>query len=94
MTVGILGVILYGVLYCVERNLLMGNPYIRPFVSEDTKILCSPHRHKLDGAAEVSMDETLNLHNRDTEMLGSIPKCRMQGVAEGVVTATSGVESL
>ena len=25
------------------------------------KILCSPHRHKLDGAAQVSMDETLDL---------------------------------
>ncbi len=40
------------------------------------------------------MEETLNLRHGEVEMLGSIPKCRMQGVTEGVVTATSGVESL
>lgn len=56
--------------------------------------LCSPHRHNSDGVAQVSMDETLNLHHGEVEVLGSIPKCHMQGVAEGVVTATSGAESL
>lgn len=40
------------------------------------------------------MDETLNLHHGEVEVLGSIPKCHMQGVIEGVVIATSGVESL
>lgn len=48
------------------------------------KILCSPHRHKMDGAAQVSMDETLirvemQLNTKKlagTEMRGSIPRRR------------------
>lgn len=48
----------------------------------------------MDGAAEVSMEETLNLRHGEVEMLGSIPKCRTQGMTEGVVIATSGAESL
>lgn len=41
----------------------------KPILSVKTyKILCSPHRHKLDGAAQVSMGETLNFRHGDTEM--------------------------
>lgn len=33
----------------------------------------------MDGAAEVSTEETLNLRHGEVEMLGSIPKCRSYG---------------
>lgn len=61
-----------------SRMLIKGRSNAREVLSVKTyKILCSLHRHKLDGAAQVSTEETLNFRHGEVEMRGSIPRRRI-----------------